>query len=120
MHDKCKICANHLSELNTCKFCHFEYDPKVIDDDWDIFKLDWNLDIHKDILHRLWAKGIECIHADIWYDDDTAYLLGCFDNPSKIADALNLHDDVVYGNLENGLVVLNLFKEKWIRNERKS
>lgn len=115
--DKCKYCANHLSELDTCKYCSFEYDSNIVRDDWDIFKLNWELDIHKDILYRLWSKGIECVHADIWYDNHTAYLLGCFASPSAIADALNLHNDVVYGNLDNGLVVLNLYKELDIREK---
>ena len=37
---KCTICQNYMSELGTCKFCHFEYDENYnpfSKDDWDIF-----------------------------------------------------------------------------------
>ena len=116
MMDKCRFCANFLNGVGECKFCSFEYDEEYINDNWDIFELDWEMDIHKNILYRLWAKGIECLFADIW-DWNTAYLVGCYSHTGNIADALNLHRDSVYGNTENGIVILNLLQEKMLRNE---
>lgn len=109
-----------MKELDTCKFCSFEADEFYTRDDWDILDLDddgeWE---HIQILNRLHSQGIGCISTDIWFDKNMAYLTGCFDDVSKIAKVLGLHEEVVYGGLDNGLVVLNLFQEKYIRrNER--
>lgn len=113
---KCSFCANYLSELDRCKFCSFEYEERYSGDDWDILELDDDIEwSHKQILNRLHSKGIDCISADIWFDNDCAFLLGCFAYTDKVARALNLHNESVYGNLDNGLVILNLYKEKQLR-----
>ena len=113
---RCDYCQNYLSSLGRCKFCHFEYEESVIKDDWDILDLDeddgWE---HEQILNRLHSKGIDCISADIWFNKNMAYLMGCFSDTALIADALGLHEESVYGNLDNGLVILNLYQEKHIR-----
>lgn len=113
---KCNYCQNYLSSLDRCKFCHFEYEESVIKDDWDILDLDeddgWE---HEQILNRLHSKDIDCVMADIYFDNNMAFLLGCFASVDKIAKALGLHKESVYGNLDSGLVILNLYQEKHIR-----
>ena len=117
---KCKMCSNYLSELDTCKFCSFEPDDSYARDDWDILDLDDDVDwSHFQILNRLHSKGIECIYADIWFDKNMAYLSGCFADSGKIAKVLGLHEEVVYGGLDNGLVILNLYQEKHIRKSER-
>lgn len=112
---KCEFCRNYLSRLDSCKFCHFEYCQKYIDDDWDILGLDFEDEIHKQIQHRLWAKGIECVFADIYWDMNIAFLIGCYAHTDRIAQALGVDEQVVYGNNEQGLVIINLFEEKYLR-----
>lgn len=110
---KCNFCSNYMSELGRCKFCHFEYEERK--DDWDILDLpddEWE---HIQILNRLHSQGIECISADIWFGDNMAFLLGCLADTDKIAKVLGLHEESVYGNLDSGLVILNLYQEKHIR-----
>lgn len=114
---KCKYCRNYLSQLDSCKFCHFEYCQRYIDDDWDILKLDFEDEIHKEIQYRLNAKGIECILADIYWDMNIAFLIGCYAHTDRIAQALGVDEQVVYGNNEQGLVIINLFEEKYLRGE---
>ena len=113
---KCGYCANYMSELDRCKFCHFEYKESVIKDDWDIFNLDeddgWE---HKQLLNRLHSKNVNCISADIYFDNNIAFLIGCYATSQKIANALNLNVESVYGNNDSGLVILNLHKEKAMR-----
>ena len=110
---RCKYCQNYLSKLGRCKFCHFEYEES---DDWDILDLDecdgWE---HEQILNRLHSQGIDCVVADIYFDKNMAYLVGCFADTYKIAKVLGLHKESVYGNNDNGIVLLNLFQEKCIR-----
>ena len=39
----CKFCTNYMSELDRCKYCHFEFDEEYSpykSDDWDILNLD--------------------------------------------------------------------------------
>lgn len=113
---RCEYCQNYLSELDRCKFCSFEYEEKIVSDDWDIFNLNeddgWE---HKQILARLHSQKVECIFADIYFDYDIAFLIGCYATSQKIANALNLNIKSVYGNNDNGLVILNLHKEKAYR-----
>ena len=119
-YNRCEICQNHLSELGRCKFCHFEYneDYAPCRDDFDILNMDerdgWE---HLQIRDRLHRKGIDCYCADIWYDKSVAYLLGCYREPNVIADALGLHEESVYCQTEHGLIILNLFKERYLRGE---
>ena len=113
---RCEYCANYMTELDRCKFCNFEYEERIISDDWDIFKLDeddgWE---HKQILYRLHSKGIDCILADIYYDKNVGFLIGCFADSKEIASVLNLYPESVYAGLDNGLVFLNLYMEKAYR-----
>ena len=118
--DKCRVCENYLRGLDTCKYCSFEWSkdyPATQVYGFDI--LDINEDdyefAHLQILDRLHFKGIECIAADVWYGDGAGFLIGCNGSPEQVADALGMHKEAVYGNLENGLVVLNLFQEKYLR-----
>lgn len=113
---RCNICKNYDGE--NCIHCSFEYDENAsfAKDDWDILNLKeedgWE---HIQILDRLHYKNIECIMADIWYDNNLAYLIGCKAHPEKIARALNIHSDVIYNDQEHGLFMINLFQEKYIR-----
>ena len=112
---KCNFCSNYMSELGRCKFCHFEYEEQYIKDDWDILDLpddEWE---HKQILNRLHSQGIDCVTADIWFNNNISFLIGCFADTDRIAKVLGLHEESVYGNLDNGLVILNLYQEKHIR-----
>lgn len=118
--DKCRICANYMSELDTCKYCHFEYDTSYTpfrDDDWDILNLKeedgWE---HIQIIDRLHYKHIDCYSADIWYGDKMAYLIGCYASEEELSRVLGLHKESIY-RTEHGLVILNLYQEKCIRND---
>ena len=118
--DKCRYCENYMDGLEQCKFCHFEYCEdkyfqSIKSDDWDIFNLDENEWEHLQILDRLYSKDIQCYQADIWWDNNMAYLLGCRASTDKIAKALNLHEECVYNDGEQDFVLLNLFQEKYLR-----
>ena len=98
-----------------CDNCKFEYDEELPydDDDWDIFNLnddfEWS---HLQILHRLHIKKVPCIAADIWTDNNICVLIGCTAFPSKIASALNIHEDVIYTVGDTTMIIINLFMEK--------
>lgn len=118
---KCKFCKNYLEESDNCKFCKFEFNEDYnpfLRDDWDIFELEddygWS---HIQIMDRLYLKGIDCYYADMWPDDDMAFLMGCNSNQSEIANALNLHKDSIYPDDEHCMFILNLYKEKCIRKK---
>ena len=118
--DKCRYCENYYEGLDRCRFCIFEYSndkylQSIKSDDWDIFNLDENEWEHLQILDRLYSKDIQCYQADIWWDNNMAYLLGCRASTDKIAKALNLHEEVVYNDGEQDFILLNLFQEKYIR-----
>ena len=87
--------------------------------DWDILNLDeedgW---VHKQIQYRLKDKGIECLMADIWYGDNAACLLGCYESADMIARALNMNPECVYGNTAYGFIILNLYQEKCLRKHK--
>ena len=114
---RCENCDNYLIELNRCKFCHFE---KADNEpwEWNILELDdsygWS---HLQILERLEQKGIECLSADIWFNNNMAYLVTHSATSKDIAKALNLHEEVVYENQNNGLIILNLYQEKILRKK---
>ena len=118
--DKCRYCENYMTGVERCKYCHFEYCKdkyfqSIKSDDWDIFNLDENEWEHLQILDRLYSKDIQCYQADIWWDNNMAYLLGCRASTDTIAKALNLHPEVVYNDGEEDFVLLNLFQEKYLR-----
>ena len=113
---KCEYCANYMRGISECKFCHFEYDEYYVSDDWDILNLDddyeWS---HLQILTRIHAKGLPCLFADIWSDDNIAWLVGCNVFTDKIADVLGIHSDCVYNQGDQSFIVINLLLEKCIR-----
>ena len=119
--DKCRVCDNYLSGINTCKFCSFEWRtdyPPTIDVPFDIFDLndddEWT---HLQLLDRLHYKGIECLRADIWFDNNLAYLIGVKASRERVAEALHLHPEVVYSNPEDCIMIINLFQEKYLRGD---
>lgn len=129
---KCDLCKHReyigstdpfrLSDWK-CDYCKFEYDDTLPyhKDDWDIFSLDDDFEwSHLQILHRLHIKGVPCISADIWSDNNIAILIGCNAFSSKIASALNIHEDVVYAGNDNCFVVINLYMEKVLRKSENS
>ena len=109
-----------MTGVERCKYCQYEfcedkYYQNLKSDDWDIFNLDEDEWEHLQILDRLYSKDIQCYQADIWWDNNMAYLLGCRASTDKIAKALNLHKEVVYNDGEQDFVLLNLFQEKYLR-----
>ena len=117
---KCRFCHNYMSELDTCKFCHFEYNDTYeyyTSDDWDILSLKeedgWE---HIQILDRLRLKGIECFSADIWFNNDMALLVGAKASIDKIARVLNVHKEVLY-TADGDFIIVNLYQEKRLRYE---
>ncbi|MBR3208726.1 MAG: hypothetical protein IKF82_00500 [Bacilli bacterium] len=117
---KCRFCSNYMEQLDTCKFCNFEFDESFdsyVNDDWDILNLtgedkDWE---HIQILDRLMLKGIQCYKADIWFDNNIAYLLGCRASVNNLAKVLNMHEECIYNDGESDFIILNLFQEKYLR-----
>lgn len=113
---KCEYCANYMNGIGECKFCHFEYEEHYVSDDWDILELDddyeWS---HLQILNRIHSKKLPCLFADIWSDDNIAWLVGCNVFTDKIADVLGVHSDCVYNQSDQSFIVINLFMEKCIR-----
>ena len=108
-----------MTELDTCKYCHFEYIDEYTpfkDDDWDILGLDdeeeWT---HIQIKDRLYYKGIKCWSADMWFDNNMAIIVNPDKGVDAVARALGLHKDVIYHDTENNLMILNLFEEKYLR-----
>lgn len=119
MEMKCRYCVHYMKQLDTCKFCSFEYDRDYnpfMDDDWDIFNLpdegEW---LHKQLMDRLKYKGIECLFADIWSSDSIAFIIGCNVSTEEISSALNISTESIYNDFEHMLVILNLYQEKHLR-----
>lgn len=84
--------------------------------EWDIFDMkDEDGWFHHQLMYRLKDKEIDHLFADIWYGEDMAYIVGCKDNPKRVAMALNIHQDVIYEDPEHCIMILNLFQEKFIR-----
>lgn len=106
-----------MSQIDSCKFCHFEHNQTLCSDDWDILDLDFDSEIHKIMQYRLQSQGIECLIADIYWDMNIAFLIGCYASNKKIASALGVDERCVYGNNMQGLVIINLFMEKYLRGE---
>lgn len=107
-----------MSHLDSCKFCHFEYDERYRGVPWTIMDLDWDeCEPHYEILCRLWANKIKCLYADIYPNNTIAFLIGCYENTNKIARVLGLDKECVYGNNETGIVILNLFQQRYLWGE---
>ena len=116
--DKCKICNHFRNKYAICDYCNFEYceDFKLYEDDWDILNLDDDLEwSHLQIQYRLKSNNIYCTFADIWTDDNLAYIFGCNENEEKIASVLNIHRESIYYDYEHSFVIINLFMEKCLR-----
>ena len=112
---KCEICKNYMTQIGSCKFCHFEYDEEYRSVPWSVMDLDWDeCEPHIEIAKRLWANKIKCLYADIYPDNTIAFILGCYANTHDIARVLGLSEEVVYGNNENGIVILNLFQQRYL------
>ena len=115
--DKCRVCENYLRGEDACKYCNFEWAKEYppLNDEFNIFELDDDIEwSHYQIMDRLRYKGIECISADIWCDEDLAIVVGALASKSKIADALGVSDNVVFETM-HGLFIINLFMEKYRR-----
>ena len=114
----CSICKNCNIETDDCDLCEFELDESKFfaQSDFDILDLKeedgWE---HLQIMDRLYAMNIECLFADIWFDNNMAYIVGCDAHPSEVARVLGVHEEVVYNRSEHSLMILNLFQEKHIR-----
>lgn len=116
---KCEICTHSIN--GHCEYCKFEYDEDYNPfktDNWDILNLNDDVEwSHLQIQYRLWSKGIECLMADIWWDNNLAYLIGVKASRRDVADALNVHEEVVYDVGEMPLLIINLFQEKYLRGD---
>lgn len=87
-----------------------------LEEEWDILKLDDDIEwSHIQILNRLHNNDIDCILADIWTDDNIAYLVGVTAHKNDIANALGMHRESVYCLYDQCFVILNLFQEKYLR-----
>lgn len=117
--NKCRVCNNYLNGLERCKFCSFEWAeeyPPCNDDEWDILDLDYDIEWgHLQLIDRLFYKGIDCLSADIWWDNNLAIIIGCKASKSKVANALHISEKIIYDDMEHGLMILNLFQEKYLR-----
>lgn len=116
---RCNICDNYLRGIEKCKFCHFEWAselPWTDDVSWDILDIDEEIEWeHLQIQYRLKAKGIECLLVDVWFDSNLVILFGVKDTARRIAKALNVDEDIIYCNIEQGYCIVNLYQEKAIR-----
>ena len=116
---KCRICKNWNPSTEECSNCNFEFDKDAYfspNTPFDILNLDDDLEwSHLQILDRLHAFNIQCYIADIWTNNNVAYLIGCNADNWRIAEALSIHEEVIYNDTENAFVFINLFQEKYLR-----
>ena len=89
--------------------------------DWDIFELDdegeWSF---LQIQYRLKDYGIDCLQVLNWFpDDNSIVLMGVRGYPERVAKALGVHMDSIVSDSDVGIMVINLFKEKYLRGELK-
>ena len=118
MSNRCGYCKNYMNGIGRCKFCNFEYDEYYTNDDWDILDLDEDYEwSHLQILNRIHAKGLPCLFADIWCDNNMAWLVGCNVFTSKIAEVLGVHEECVYNSSDQAFIIINLYQEKCIRKK---
>ena len=120
--NKCHICSNYLHGINRCKYCSFEYDddlPWTNDTEWDIFSIDDDVEwSFLQIQYRLKSKGIDVLQVWNWCPDDNAIVLvGVRAYPDKVAKALQIHRESIVSDLDVGIMVINLFKEKYLRGD---
>ncbi len=116
---KCHICSNYLHGIERCKFCSFEYDddlPWTNDVNWDIFEIDDDVEwSFLQIQYRLKSQNIDCLQVINWFDDNVIILIGCNAYMDRIARALGVDEESMVQDLDIGITVINLFKEKVIR-----
>ena len=74
--------------------------------------MEWS---HLQLQYRLQTKNIECLFADIWSDNNIAFIIGCKANSSRVANALNIHEEAIYDDFEHSFMIINLFMEKYLR-----
>ena len=81
----------------------------------DILDLDDDIEwSHLQIMYRLKAKDINCIRADIWFNNNIAVVVGANASNYKIAKALGIHERCISSD-EYGMKIINLYEEKAIR-----
>lgn len=119
--DKCRVCENYLRGIDACKFCSFEWAteyPPCDDWEWDILDLDDEIEwSFLQIQDRLKFKGIDCVMVLNWYDANAILIMGCMAYASTLAQALGVHEECIVQDLQYGISIINLFKEKWLRGE---
>lgn len=117
--NKCRVCDHYINWEDTCEFCDFkwatEYSPWS--DDWDIFNIDDDVEwSFLQIQDRLKYHDIDCLLVINWFNDDNAIvLIGCMSYADRIAKALGINEECIVQDLEYGITIINLFKEKWLR-----
>lgn len=116
--EKCEICKKYNFLSKKCTLCEFEYDEDYswTSEEWDILNIDEEEEwAHLQLVYRLYSKGIECLRADIWWDNNIAYIFAPKASLDKIARALGVHKEVLYFDHLNDFVIINLFQEKYLR-----
>ena len=118
---KCHICSNYLHGIERCKYCSFEYDDSLPWTDpcqWDVLDLDDDVEwSFLQIQYRLKSKNIDCLQVINWFEDNVIILIGCNAHMDRIARALGVHVDCMVQDLDIGITVVNLFKEKYLRGD---
>lgn len=119
--EKCRVCEHYYGGLDTCKFCSFEWAteyPPCNDWEWDILNLDDDIEwSHIQILDRLHYKGLPCLFADMWSNNNIVLLVGCNVFTSRIAEVLGVHEECVYNWSDQSFVIINTYQERCIRKE---
>ena len=64
-----------------------------MNDEWNILHLDDNVEwSHHQIMYRLKSKNIECLAADIWWDNNLAYIIGAKARTERVKMELGVND----------------------------
>lgn len=117
--ERCNYCTETSNDGSDCPHCKFQYDEEYFpykNDDWDILNLDDDLEwSHLQILYRLHLNGVECLRADIFTDNNIGILIGVKSDTSTVARVLGIHKECIYNLGDEGLWILNLFQEKYLR-----
>ena len=107
--------------LKQCKFCVFQYDdslPWTDDSEWDVLDIDddaeWSF---LQIQYRLKSRGIDCLQVLNWADGDSIVLIGIRAFRDVVAKALGVNEECIEEDGEIGIMVVNLFKEKYLRGD---
>lgn len=113
--EKCRVCKHYISEDEGCTKCEFDWSdeyPPVLDDEWDIFNIDDDVEwSFLQIQDRLKYKGIDCLQVLNWYDGNAIVLIGVKAYGERVAKALGMHSECISEDSEIGIMVVNLFKE---------